>query len=119
MKLLLGWEEANPLKPDGGGRKPLSYAAEGGYEGVAKLLLEREEVNPDKPDHDGQTPLSFATMYGHNTVAPLLQARKTITPARHEASEEPPREKSYPPPSESVTHPLVLRHHSLPMNGIP
>ena len=83
---------------------------------MAKLLLEREEVNPDNPDHDGQTPLSFATIDGHNTV---LQARKTITPARHKASEEPPRGKSHPSPSESVTHPLVLRHHSLPMKGIP
>ena len=101
---LLEWEEVDPDKPDSGGQAPLSYAAEGGYDGVAKLLLEREEVNLDKPDDNGQTPLPFATMYGHNAVAPLLQVSKAKPPARHKASEEPPRVKSHLSPSESVTH---------------
>ena len=53
--MLLDREEVNPDKPDFCDQTPLSYAAEGRYEGVAKLLLEREEINPDKPDDEGQS----------------------------------------------------------------
>ena len=33
VKILLGWEEANPDNPDNGGRTPLTYAALTGHEG--------------------------------------------------------------------------------------
>ena len=49
VKLLLEREEVNPDKPGDNGRTPLSYAAEGKHEGVAKLLLECEEVDPGRP----------------------------------------------------------------------
>jgi len=81
VKILLGREEVNPDNPDNGGRTPLSYAASGGHEGVAKILLGREEVNPDRLDNDGRTPLSNAASRGHERVVALLQSRKVVTPS--------------------------------------
>ena len=45
MGLLLRQGGDNPDKSDNEGRTPLSYTAEGGYEGVMKMLLAREEVD--------------------------------------------------------------------------
>jgi len=80
VKILLGWEEVNPDKPDDGNRTPLSFAAENGHEGVAKILLGREEVNPDKPDNNGRTPLSFAARCGHEEVVKILLGREQVNP---------------------------------------
>ena len=42
--MLLSLEEANPDRPDGSGRTPLSRAAQKWNEGVMEILLGREEV---------------------------------------------------------------------------
>ena len=103
VKLLLNREEVNPDKPDFCDQTPLSYAAEGRNEG-GETSTRTGRGQYRQANHDRQTPLCFATMYGHNTVAPLLQAHKAITAARHKASEESPRGKSHPSPSESATY---------------
>ena len=90
VKLLLEREEVNPVKPNGGGRTPLSSAAGNGNEGVVKLLLERDEVNPDRPDKirrgilrkttSGRTPLSYAAGGGYLGVVKLLLEREEVNP---------------------------------------
>jgi len=60
MKMLLGWEEVDPNRPDNYGRTPLSWASGYGYVNEVKLLLGREEVDPDKPGNNRQTPQSHA-----------------------------------------------------------
>ena len=48
VKILLGRGEANPDKPDNGGRTPLSGVVRSGYEGVVKILFGWEDVSLDK-----------------------------------------------------------------------
>ena len=86
VKILLGWEEVNPDKPDNSGMTPLSYAAWFGHEGVVKILLEREEVNPDKSDNNGKTPLSYAASSGHEGVVKILLAREEVNPDKSDNS---------------------------------
>ena len=80
MSLLFGKKYVNPDRPDGGGRTPLSRAAENGYDGVVKLLLGREEVSPDNPDSCGLTPLSWAAKSGQAGVVELLLGCEEVSP---------------------------------------
>ena len=81
VKILLGWKEVYPDKPDNSGKTPLSHATLTGHEGVVKILLEREEANPDKPSNSGLIPLSLATRNGHERVVALLHSRKASIPS--------------------------------------
>ena len=71
---------AHPDRPDNHGRTPLSWAAEGGREGVVKLLLERKDVTPDGPDNSGRTPLWWAGENGSEGVVNLLLEREDVNP---------------------------------------
>jgi len=56
-------------------RSPLSFAAERGYEDVAKSLLDQPDVDPNLQDYLGLTPLSRAIRDGRlNVVSLLLQS---------------------------------------------
>jgi len=76
IRVLLGWGDVNPDKPDEDGRTPLSQAASCGHEGVVKLLLGRDNVDPDRPDGDGHPPLWWAAKNGHEGVVALLQPQR-------------------------------------------
>jgi len=79
--LLFGERYVNPNSLSEYGRTPLSWAAEGGHEGIAKLLLERPDIGPDTPDTEyGRTPLSRATQNGHEGIVKLLLGRKDVNP---------------------------------------
>ena len=80
IKVLLGREEVTHDKPDNGGRTPLSYAADRGFEEAVEMLLGREEVNPNKPDNRGRTPLMLAASGADEGVQTLLQSRKVVSP---------------------------------------
>jgi ankyrin repeat protein len=69
-------EKVEADERDGGGRTPLSYAAENGHEAAVKLLLERGGVDTNSKDEDfGQTPLQFAARNGKDAVVKLLLTR--------------------------------------------
>lgn len=53
------------------GRTPLSYAAENGYEAIARLLLGGGNTEPDSEDYFGRSPLLWPAESGHNKVARL------------------------------------------------
>ena len=91
VKILLGWEEVNPDKPDDNDQTPLSRAASRGHEGVVKILLEREEVNPNKPDEYGDTPLSCAAWQGHEGVVKMLLEREEVNPNTLDEDGDTPR----------------------------
>ena len=80
VKILAGWEEVNPDKPNWKGQAPLSLAAMNGHEGAVKILLERGEVSPNKPDIDGRTPFSYAAAIGHEGVVKILLEREEVNP---------------------------------------
>jgi len=52
VKMLLGWEEANLVRPDNHGRTALMENPMTGHEGVVRVLLEWPESTPEKPDID-------------------------------------------------------------------
>ena len=78
MRALFGRKFVHPDRPNYDGRTPLSWAAEGGDEGVVKLLLEQKDVNPDRPDNGGRTPLCWAAMNGREGVVKLLLESKGV-----------------------------------------
>ncbi|RYP24412.1 hypothetical protein DL767_008620 [Monosporascus sp. MG133] len=51
---------------------PLWYAAENGYEGIAKLLLETGKVDTDSKNNHGRTLLSYAAEKGYEGIVKLL-----------------------------------------------
>lgn len=59
---------------DGYGRSPLSYAAEGGYEGMVNLLLETGHASINLRDSKNLTPLSYAVQNESEAVIKLLQS---------------------------------------------
>ena len=78
---LLGKRHVNPDSLSKSGRKPLSWAAENGHEGIVKLLLGRGDVNPSTPDMEsGETPLLCAAKNGHEGVVKLLLGRGDVNP---------------------------------------
>ena len=58
MRILLGWEEVKPDKPNVLGKTPLSNAAQNRHERVVKILLGWEKVNLHKPEEWGRTPFA-------------------------------------------------------------
>ena len=82
MKILLGREEVDPNKSDGGGRTPLSRAARhwgGGFcagKAVVGLLLGRRGVGSRQPDNDGRTPLSHTAEAGIRGMVGILLGRE-------------------------------------------
>ena len=79
--LLFSWRYVNPESSSRYGRKPLSWAAGNGHEGVMKLLLARNDVSPDTPDTVyGRTPLSWAAENGHEGAVKLLLEWKDVNP---------------------------------------
>ena len=81
MSVLFGRKFVHPDRSDNYGRTPLTWAAEGGDEGVVKLLLEKD-VNPDRPDDYGQTLLSWAAEGGREGVVKLLLEWKDVNSDR-------------------------------------
>ena len=78
---VFGWRYVNPESSSRCGRKPLSWAAGNGHEGVVKLLLGRKDVSPDTPDTEyGRTPLSWAAGNGHEEIVRLLLKRRDVNP---------------------------------------
>jgi ankyrin repeat protein len=57
---LLSRREDDIDAKDGDDLTPLSWAAEGGHEGIVKMLLATGKVDADSKDDYGQTPLSRA-----------------------------------------------------------
>jgi ankyrin repeat protein len=86
VNLLTSTNEAGVNLRDRDGRTPLSYAAEGGHEGVVKLLLKSSAdfVRPhvslamarlllvNSKDTSDRTPLLYAARGGHEAVVKLL-----------------------------------------------
>jgi ankyrin repeat protein len=54
------------------GRTALSYAASGGFIGIAKQLLAREDINVNKGDESGWTPIFWAAGGNHAEMVRLL-----------------------------------------------
>ena len=86
--------EQKDVTPDhidiGGGRTPLSLAAQNGGEEIAKWLLEREDVNPDYVDGYNPTPLSWATLGGHERVIRMFLELKDISDATLDRTRQTP-----------------------------
>ena len=60
---------------------PLTWAVEGGHEGIVQMLLHRKDVNPDQPDTEyGLTPLSWAAEKGYEQVMEMLLEREDVNP---------------------------------------
>ncbi|KAH8881558.1 hypothetical protein GQ53DRAFT_667454, partial [Thozetella sp. PMI_491] len=66
---------------DNDGRTPLSWAASGGHEAVARLLLEKG-ATVDAKDNDGRTPLFWAARGVHEAVARLLLEKGATVDAK-------------------------------------
>jgi len=80
VKLLLGWKEVSPNKPDNRGQTPLSGASWNGHEAVVKTLLDHDGVNPEKPNVYDQTPLFGAARGGHEGAVKILLGREDVNP---------------------------------------
>ncbi|RPA78860.1 hypothetical protein BJ508DRAFT_328893 [Ascobolus immersus RN42] len=66
-------KDFNPYTGRGGGRTPLSYAAESrGSAATVRLLLETKRVDPNSKDSRGVTPLWYASQAGNTDVIELL-----------------------------------------------
>ena len=69
-------------------RTPLSWAAGGGHEAVAKLLLEKG-AELEAKDREGRTPLWWAAEGGHEAVAKLLLEKGAELEAKDEDGRTP------------------------------
>jgi ankyrin repeat protein len=71
---LLSRREDDIDAKDGDGLTPLSWAAEGGHEGIVKMLLATGKVNADSKDDYGRKPLALAMQGRHEGIVKMLLA---------------------------------------------
>ena len=71
VKLLLGRDDINPNKPDGGGQTPLSIAVGLEHWRIVRMLVGDEGLQPNKPGENGDTFVRRAARNGNEEVVKM------------------------------------------------